>query len=51
VTPSGKECAVCRTDKGELYNINSLYVCLPCIANDGWFSKMAAERQALTEAP
>jgi hypothetical protein len=40
-----KECVVCKTHAGELYNINSLYVCLPCIANDGWHKKMAAERE------
>lgn len=41
-----KECAVCRTHTRELYNINSLYVCLPCIANDGWHQKMASEHEA-----
>jgi hypothetical protein len=40
-----RECTVCLTDTGELYNINSRYVCLPCIASDGWFISMAAERQ------
>lgn len=41
-----RQCVGCRIDTGELYWINSRYVCLSCIANDGWFNQMAADRAA-----
>ncbi len=41
-----KHCVVCERTTGELFHINSLYVCLPCIADNGWFLKMQADRKA-----
>jgi hypothetical protein len=42
-----KQCVICQTATRELYLINSLHVCLPCIADDGWFLKMQADREAV----
>ena len=42
-----KQCAVCQRITGELFHIDSLYVCLPCIADNAWFLKMQVDRKAV----
>ena len=38
------ECVICHKARVELYNINSLFVCLDCIADGRWIEKMMADR-------